>query len=82
MRFAEGPLAGHEIEIQGLLHDIQYQGSATRYELKLDNGQTLNLSQANTQWVDNATQYQTGQQLTVRWARETMIALNDTGAEV
>jgi putative spermidine/putrescine transport system ATP-binding protein len=82
VRFAEGPLAGHEIEIQGLLHDIQYQGSATRYELKLDNGQTLNLSQANTQWVDNATQYQAGQQLTVRWAREAMVALHDTGAEV
>jgi putative spermidine/putrescine transport system ATP-binding protein len=82
VRFADGPLAGHEIEIQGLLHDIQYQGSATRYELKLDNGQTLNLSQANTQWADTAAQYQAGQQLTVRWAREAMIALHDTGAEV
>jgi putative spermidine/putrescine transport system ATP-binding protein len=27
--FAEGPLASHEIEVSGLLHDIQYQGSAT-----------------------------------------------------
>ncbi len=36
VRFAEGPLASHEIEVSGLLHDIQYQGSATRYELKLE----------------------------------------------
>ena len=54
VRFAEGPLASHEIEVSGLLHDIQYQGSATRYELKLENGQTLNISQANNQWLDAA----------------------------
>jgi putative spermidine/putrescine transport system ATP-binding protein len=71
-------LDAHEIEVHGLLHDIQYQGSATRYELKLANGQTLNLSQANTQWADSNTPHQTGQQLRVRWAREAMIALHDT----
>ena len=61
MRFAEGPLASHEIEVSGLLHDIQYQGSATRYELKLENGQTLSISQANNQWLDSSAQHQTGQ---------------------
>ena len=80
IRFADGPLASHEIEVSGLLHDIQYQGSATRYELTLDNGQTLSVSHANTQWLDSSAQHQTGQRLTARWAREAMIALHDTVA--
>ncbi|MGH8374149.1 MAG: TOBE domain-containing protein, partial [Pseudomonas sp.] len=80
VRFAEGPLASHEIEVSGLLHDIQYQGSATRYELKLENGQTLNISQANIQWIDSSAQHQTGQRLSARWAREAMVQLHDTVA--
>jgi len=78
VRFAEGPLASHEIEVSGLLHDIQYQGSATRYELKLENGQTLSISHANNQWIDSSAQHQTGQRLSARWAREAMIPLHDT----
>jgi putative spermidine/putrescine transport system ATP-binding protein len=78
VRFAEGPLASHEIEVSGLLHDIQYQGSATRYEMKLENGQTLNISQANVQWLDVSAQHQTGQRISARWAREAMIPLHDT----
>lgn len=80
VRFAEGPVSSHEIEVSGLLHDIQYQGSATRYELKLENGQTLNISQANTQWLDSSAQHQTGQRISARWAREAMIQLTDTVA--
>ena len=78
VRFAEGPLASHEIEVSGLLHDIQYQGSATRYELTLENGQTLSISHANNQWIDSSAQHQTGQRLSARWAREAMIPLHDT----
>ena len=78
VRFAEGPLASHEIEVSGLLHDIQYQGSATRYEMKLENGQTLNISQANNQWLDISAKHQTGQRISARWAREAMIPLHDT----
>ena len=78
VRFAEGPLASHEIEVSGLLHDIQYQGSATRYELKLENGQTLNISKANNQWLDTSAQHQTGQRISARWAREAMTPLHDT----
>ncbi|WP_025112211.1 ABC transporter ATP-binding protein [Pseudomonas sp. H1h] len=80
VRFAEGPLASHEIEVSGLLHDIQYQGSATRYELTLENGQTLSISHANNQWIDSSAQHQTGQRLNARWAREAMIPLHDTVA--
>ncbi|KIH85173.1 ABC transporter ATP-binding protein [Pseudomonas batumici] len=75
VRFADGPVQSHEVEISGLLHDIQYQGSATRYELKLDNGQTLNISQPNTQWLDTSAGHQAGQRITARWARQAMTVL-------
>jgi putative spermidine/putrescine transport system ATP-binding protein len=81
IRFAEGQVGSHEIQVSGLLHDIQYQGSATRYELTLDNGQTLNVSQANNQWLDTRTHYQTGQRITARWAREAMITLHEPAVD-
>jgi putative spermidine/putrescine transport system ATP-binding protein len=82
VRFADGPLGAGEVEISGLLHDIQYQGSATRYELKLENGQALNISQANNQWLDTSSGHQVGQSLTARWAREAMTPLTDIAGEV
>ncbi|NWD22200.1 ABC transporter ATP-binding protein [Pseudomonas yamanorum] len=82
VRFAEGPLGTGEVEISGLLHDIQYQGSATRYELKLENGQALNISQANNQWLDTTAGHQIGQSITARWAREAMTPLTDITGEV
>ncbi len=82
VRFAEGPLGTGEVEISGLLHDIQYQGSATRYELKLENGQALNISRANNQWLDTTAGHQVGQTLTARWAREAMVPLTDIAGEV
>ncbi|NWA70109.1 ABC transporter ATP-binding protein [Pseudomonas reactans] len=82
VRFAEGPLGVGEVEISGLLHDIQYQGSATRYELKLENGQALNISRANNQWLDTSAGHQVGQTLTARWAREAMVPLTDIAGEV
>ncbi|MCS3420617.1 ABC transporter ATP-binding protein [Pseudomonas yamanorum] len=82
VRFAEGPLGTGEVEVSGLLHDIQYQGSATRYELKLENGQALNISQANNQWLDTTAGHQVGQSITARWAREAMTPLTDIAGEV
>lgn len=82
VRFAEGPLGSGEVEVSGLLHDIQYQGSATRYELKLENGQALNISQANNQWLDTTAGHQVGQSITARWAREAMTPLTDIAGEV
>lgn len=77
IRFADGVLASHEVEVSGLLHDIQYQGSSTRYELALDNGHLLSVNRANTQWQDNGAHYQTGQRLHLRWSREAMVFLDD-----
>ena len=70
--------ASDQVQISGVLHDIQYQGSATRYELKLDNGQLLNVSQANNQWQAEAAQLQPGQRLAAHWAREAMTPLAET----
>ncbi|CAN7666612.1 ABC transporter ATP-binding protein [Pseudomonas solani] len=73
---AEAALAG-EVQISGLLHDIQYQGAATRYELRLDNGQNLCISQANNQWQAAAPSFQPGERITVRWAHEAMVQLSE-----
>jgi putative spermidine/putrescine transport system ATP-binding protein len=68
---------GGEVEVSGLLHDIQYQGASTRYEIRLENGQNLSVSQANNQWQDSALAHQPGQRITARWAREAMTALHE-----
>jgi putative spermidine/putrescine transport system ATP-binding protein len=77
IRFSSGPVAADELQISGVLHDIQYQGSATRYELTLDNGQTLSVSQANNQWRDNSARHEIGQRLQVSWPRQAITLLQD-----
>ncbi|MDU9389616.1 ABC transporter ATP-binding protein [Pseudomonas sp. zfem002] len=77
IRLGEAAASG-QVQISGVLHDIQYQGSATRYELKLDNGQLLNVSQANNQWQADVAQLQPGQRLAAHWAREAMTPLQET----
>ncbi|MFD2642935.1 ABC transporter ATP-binding protein [Pseudomonas japonica] len=77
IRLGEAAASG-QVQVSGVLHDIQYQGSATRYELKLDNGQLLNVSQANNQWQADVAQLQPGQRLAAHWAREAMTPLQET----
>ena len=74
---ADSAIASHEVETSGLLYDVQYQGSTTRFELQLDNGQTLSVSQANSQWLDSTPAYQPGQRLTARWPRDAMVQLRE-----
>ncbi len=69
--------ASDEVEISGLLHDIQYLGAATRYELQLDNGQNFAVSQANSHWGQSDAPSQPGQRVTARWARSAMVALRE-----
>nr|WP_280042495.1 ABC transporter ATP-binding protein [Pseudomonas sp. Hg5Tf]MDH2559568.1 ABC transporter ATP-binding protein [Pseudomonas sp. Hg5Tf] len=78
IRLGDQPATSDEVHVSGLLHDIQYQGSATRYELKLDNGQLLCVSQANNQWQAQAIPWQPGQRLQARWARQAMTSLQET----
>lgn len=78
IRFADDQAAtSGEVEVSGLLLDIQYQGAATRYEIQLDNGQNLSISQANDQWQAGTLAFQPGQAVTARWARAAMVALQD-----
>ncbi len=74
---ADSAITSHEVETSGLLYDVQYQGSTTRFELQLDNGQTLSISQANSQWLDSTPAYQPGQRLTARWPRDAMVQLRE-----
>ena len=79
IRFARGERAAEDVEVSGVVHDIQFQGAATRYELRLDNGQPLSLSQANDPWWGSEVSYAPGQRVTVRWVREAMVALGEAG---
>jgi putative spermidine/putrescine transport system ATP-binding protein len=78
VRLCDGSiLGGDEVAVGGLLHDIQYLGAATRYELQLDNGQNFAVSQANNQWGVGDAPCQPGQRVTARWARAAMVALRE-----
>ena len=78
MRLAGSDAAtGNDIEISGVLHDIQYQGAATRYELQLDNGDSFSITQSNNQWNQGDAQIQPGQTVTARWPREAMVPLDE-----
>jgi len=67
--------AGDDMETSGLLHDIQYQGATTRYEIRLDNGENFTVSQANDRWQAGDEPCSTGARVTVRWPRSAMVAL-------
>lgn len=70
--------AGEGVQLDGLLRDIQYQGSATRYEVQLDNGQLLAVSHANDRWQEQPLPWQPGQRVQLRWPREAMTVLQET----
>ncbi|AZL67337.1 MULTISPECIES: ABC transporter ATP-binding protein [Pseudomonas] len=74
----DGQPASGDVQVGGVLHDIQYQGSATRFEVKLDCGQLLAVSQANDRWQAQAHQWQAGQRVQASWPREAMTALRET----
>ena len=78
IRLGEQAAASHEVQVSGLLHDVQYQGSATRFELQLDSGQLLTVSQANDRWQAQPPTWQAGQRVLARWPREAMTALQET----
>ncbi len=78
IRLVDQPGQAQDIQLGGLLHDVQYQGSATRYEVQLESGQLLAVSHANDRWQAQAQPWQAGQQVQVRWPREAMTALQET----
>ncbi|MFJ4346970.1 ABC transporter ATP-binding protein [Pseudomonas sp. NPDC089401] len=78
IRLAGAAVPGQDVQIAGQLRDIQYQGSATRYEVQLPSGQLLAVSHANDRWQDQPLPWQAGQQVQLHWPREAMTALQET----
>lgn len=69
---------GSQVQVGGLLHDIQYQGSTTRLEVQLESGQRLTVTQANDSWHAQTQPWQPGQQVRAYWPREAMTPLRET----
>lgn len=62
-------------QAQGVIQAVQYQGAATRFELKLTGGEKLLVSQANQSGEPFATTLAPGQPVMVSWPREVMVPL-------
>jgi putative spermidine/putrescine transport system ATP-binding protein len=76
VRLAAGePMATEDVEVSGVLQDIQYQGATTRYEIRLDSGQGFAMSRPNSQWQGADATPQIGQRVAVRWDRSAMVVL-------
>ncbi|EFD5476230.1 TOBE domain-containing protein [Escherichia coli] len=59
----------------GTIQAVQYQGAATRFELKLSGGEKLLVSQANVTGEDLPNTLTPGQQVMVSWSRDVMVPL-------
>lgn len=68
-----------EIQVQGRVQAVQFQGAATRYELRLAEGEKLLVSQANLTGSGLATGVEPGQMVTASWARDAMVPLHEEG---
>ncbi|PPC76552.1 polyamine ABC transporter ATP-binding protein [Pokkaliibacter plantistimulans] len=71
------PLAADEVQVCGVLQDVQYQGAATRFELRLDNGDSLTVSCGNAFAAEQDSLPQPGQPLLARWSRQAMVSLHE-----
>lgn len=65
-----------EVQVQGRVQAVQYQGAATRYELLLESGEKLLVSQANFSAGLNADGPTVGHQVQASWSRDAMVALD------
>jgi putative spermidine/putrescine transport system ATP-binding protein len=63
------------VQVQGVVQAVQYQGAATRIELKLANGEKLLVSQANSDGGMAASAPQVGQTVLASWSRAAMVPL-------
>ena len=71
--------AAGELRVDGTVQEIQYQGAATRFELRLAGGERLLVSQANLHSLPTDGELRIGQQVTASWSREAMIPLRGEG---
>ena len=66
-----------EVQVQGVVQAVQYQGAATRFELRLTDGAKLLVSQANLSGADLPTGFEPGQPVQASWSREAMVPLQE-----
>ena len=64
-----------ELQANGTIQAVQYQGAATRFELKLNGGEKLLVSQANMTGEELPATLTPGQQVMVSWSRDVMVPL-------
>ena len=66
-----------DVQVQGVVQAVQYQGAATRLELKLADGAKLLVSQANFSDASPLSGIAPGQAVMASWSREAMIRLHE-----
>ena len=71
--------AAGEIQIAGVVQAVQYQGAATRVELKLADGGKLLVSQANVDGHAALNAPPVGQTVLASWSRAAMVPLESGG---
>lgn len=64
-----------DIQVQGQVQAVQYQGAATRFELRLAEGEKLLVSQANVSDAALPESLMPGQQVLASWSRDAMVPL-------
>ncbi|MFZ6049610.1 ABC transporter ATP-binding protein [Pseudomonas sp. CR3202] len=71
-----GSATNGELQVSGTVHDVQYLGASSRYELNLEGGGRLAVSLPNGEQQDSARPHP-GQQVQACWARSAMVALSE-----
>ncbi|EKZ5283996.1 ABC transporter ATP-binding protein [Klebsiella aerogenes] len=71
--------SGGDIQVQGTVQAVQFQGASTRIELKLAAGNKLLVSQANVDGGAAVGTPQLGQQVSAGWSRSAMVSLENGG---
>ncbi|TXU82631.1 ABC transporter ATP-binding protein [Klebsiella aerogenes] len=71
--------SGGDIQVQGTVQAVQFQGASTRIELKLAAGDKLLVSQANVDGGAAVGTSQLGQQVSAGWSRSAMVSLENGG---
>ncbi|EMB4314529.1 TPA: ABC transporter ATP-binding protein [Klebsiella aerogenes] len=68
-----------DIQVQGTVQAVQFQGASTRIELKLAAGDKLLVSQTNVDGGAAVGTPQLGQQVSASWSRSAMVSLENGG---
>ncbi|MFP1728187.1 ABC transporter ATP-binding protein [Lonsdalea quercina] len=79
IRLLESAPDAEGICVSAQIKDIHYQGAATRYELMLETGERLLVSETNHQRISTLPAWTIGQPLIACWARSAMVALQEVG---